>query len=190
MFFHLGHISFSQCTCYIVRGGALGIHWAGGQPMSLHCGTVCRGRGQRGNIATCAALSQLSDTSPTTHKQIGAFLCWFPSGWFCVHSKTLWVSPMDSPVRLRVSPTAATPTGFKSQRFWGFISPCWNSGLHGLTHYPVVPPGLSAWKMWGGPVHQPQPHLLGPPATALSHILSILAARLCPSYLSGWIFLL
>ena len=33
-------------------------------------------------------------------------------GGFCVHSKTLWVSPVNSPVRLGVSPTTSTPTGF------------------------------------------------------------------------------
>ena len=38
-------------------------------------------------------------------------------GWVCVHSRTLWVSPMNSPGRLEVSPAAAsTPTGVFSQR--------------------------------------------------------------------------
>ena len=27
---------------------------------------------------------------------------------------------------------------------WGFISPSWNPGLHGLSHSPDVPPSLSA----------------------------------------------
>ena len=38
------------------------------------------------------------------------------SGWTCVHSRTPWVLPTDSPVRLGVSPTTATPTarGFES----------------------------------------------------------------------------
>ena len=36
----------------------------------------------------------------------------------CVHSSTPWVSPMNSPVRLGVSPAAiSTPTGVFSQRF-------------------------------------------------------------------------
>ena len=49
-------------------------------------------------------------------------------GWVCVHSRTLWGSPTNSPVRLGVSPTAAsTPTGFFSQRFWGFIFPALES---------------------------------------------------------------
>ena len=40
-----------------------------------------------------------------------------PGGWICVSSRNLWVSPPNSPVRLGVSPTAAsTPTGVFSQR--------------------------------------------------------------------------
>ena len=34
-----------------------------------------------------------------------------------VHSRTLWVSPTNSPVRSGVSPAITTPTGFLSQRF-------------------------------------------------------------------------
>ena len=33
---------------------------------------------------------------PATHKQIGPFWSWFPGGWVCVHSRTLWVSPVNS----------------------------------------------------------------------------------------------
>ena len=53
---------------------------------------------------------------------------------------------MDSPVGQGVSPTAATPTGFFSQRFWGFISPHWNPELCSLSHSTVVPPSLSTCK--------------------------------------------
>ena len=53
---------------------------------------------------------------------------------------------MNSPVRLGVSPTATTPTGFYNLRFWSFISPCWNTVLHSLFHFPVVSPGLSICK--------------------------------------------
>ena len=88
----------------------------------------------------------VSVTSPTTHKQIGLFWCWFQGGWFCVHSRTPWVSPMNSPVRLGVYLATATPTYFYSQRFWGFLFPHWNPGLCGLSCSPVVPPCLSAHK--------------------------------------------
>ena len=70
-----------------------------------------------------------------------------PSGadsW--VGSRTLWVSPVNSPVRLGASPAISTPTGFFSQRFWGFISLHWNLGLQGLSCSPVVPPSFLAHK--------------------------------------------
>ena len=38
------------------------------------------GRGQRGNNATHLALGQFSITSPSTHKQVGPFWCWFQGG--------------------------------------------------------------------------------------------------------------
>ena len=81
------------------------------------------GRGLRGNSATCSAPSQHSVTSLTTHKQTGPFCCWFPGGWVCVHSRTLWVSPINSAVRLGVSLASATPTGFFSQRFLRLYCP-------------------------------------------------------------------
>ena len=55
---------------------------------------------------------------PLPTNQIGRFWCCFPSGWVCVCSRTLWVSPMNSPVRLGVFPAAAsTPTGVFNQWF-------------------------------------------------------------------------
>ena len=105
----------SPCACYVIRGGALGIH----QGRVTHA-AVCYcmwGRGPRGNNAACLALTLVSVTSLTSHKKIGSFWCWFPGGWVCVHSRTLWVSPMNSPVRLGVSPAVSTPTGVFSQTF-------------------------------------------------------------------------
>ena len=58
-----------------------------------------------------------------------AFWCWFLGGWFCVCSKTSCVLPTDRPVRLGVSPIAATLTGCYNQSLGGFISTCWNPGL-------------------------------------------------------------
>ena len=104
------------------------------------------GRGLRGNNVTRFAVSRLSVTSSTIHKQIGPFWCWFVGGLFCVPSRPLWVSPMNSPVRLGVSPATTVPTDFYSQRFWGFNSLHWNPGLHHLSCSPVVPPSLPACK--------------------------------------------
>ena len=144
--------------------------------MLLPCGTVCSdpsGRGLRGNSATCSALGWLSVTSPATHKQIGPFWCWFLGGWVCACSRTLWVSPINSPVRLGVSPVAtSTPTSVFSQRLWHCISPHWNPWLLGQSCSPVVPPGLSAHKC---ETAQSTSHHLAcpsPPAAALPRVLS------------------
>ena len=129
----------------------------------------------KGNNATCSALGQLSATSPTTHKHIGLFWYWFPRGWVCVCSRTLWVSAMNSPVRLGVSPIAATPTGFYSQRFWGSISPSWNSGFHGLSCSPVVPFSLSAHKC--GTIQ----------STSCHHFHLVLQPPPCPMSSPSWV---
>ena len=66
-YFHLGHIFLTQCSWYIARGGALGVHQDG----ATHIASLCCcmwGRGPRGNSAACLTLGQLSVTSPTTSK--------------------------------------------------------------------------------------------------------------------------
>ena len=76
-----------------------------------------------------------------------ALLVLILGGGDCVRSRTLMVSPRNSPVKLGISPMAAsTPTSVFNQRLWGFISPQWNPGLHSLCNPHVVPPGLSARK--------------------------------------------
>ena len=158
-----------------------------GRGNHIHCVAMLYvEEGLRGNSVTCSALSQFSVISPTSHNQIGPFWCWFLGGWACVRSRTMWVSPMNSPVMLGVSPAAPTPTGFFSQRPWDFISPHWNPGLCILSCSPVVPPGLSACKCG---IAQPASHLLlwsssCSPATSPLHP----AARLHPSYQSGCFF--
>ena len=71
-----------------------------------------------------APLCQISLTPSATHNQIGPLWCLFLGGWACARSRPLWVSPMNSSVRLGVSPTAAsTPTGVFNQRF-DALFPC------------------------------------------------------------------
>ena len=67
------------------------------------------GRGPIGSNGISTTICRISVTPSATHNQIGPLWCCFPSGWVCVHSRTLWVSPTNSPERLGVSP-AATPT--------------------------------------------------------------------------------
>ena len=87
------------------------------------------GIGQRGNKAACLALILLSVTSLLPTSEWHPFSCYpdadSPSGRAFVHCRTIFVhcGPLHWTLeRLTVSPTAANPTGFYSQRFWGFMS--------------------------------------------------------------------
>ena len=162
----------SQCTWYIVRGGALGIQQGGVTHFSVfwHC---MWGRGLRGNNAACSALSQLSITPPATNKQTGPFCWWCPGGRVCVHSRALWSLQWPLLWGWEFFPLSQHPKFLFGQRFWGFISLCWNPGLHGLSHSPVFLPVYLHTNV--GPP--------GPPAAALTWIFSALVAHLHPSYL-------
>ena len=82
------------------------------------------GEGPRGSNGTCSTLCRFSVTAFATHNQIGPFWCCFPGGWACACSRSLWVSPTTSPVRLGASPAAAsTPTGVFTQWFEALF-PC------------------------------------------------------------------
>ena len=151
------------------------------------------GEGLRGSNGANSTLRQISVTPSATHNQSGPLSCWFPSGWACAHSRPLWVSPTNSPVRLGVSPAAAsTPKGVFNQRFEALfplagalgcgvcLAPppfllvylCVNVGSQGLLAAALSAPSNN-------------PPSLGPPTTALPQVLFALAARLRPSYLSG-----
>ena len=127
--------------------------------------------------STCSTLCWISVTPSATHNQIGPLWCWFPSGWACACSRPLWVSPTNSPVRLGVSPAAAsTPTGVFNQRFEALF-PC--TGALGcpvcFTPPPFLPVYLSANV---GPQGLPATTSLGPPAATL---LRVLPCPGCPS---------
>ena len=170
----------SERTCCIVRGGDLG---APGRGKPLPCIVMLYvGEGPRGNNAACSVLCLLSVTFSDSHKQIGPFWCWFPSGRACVCSRTLWVSPRNSPVRLGVSPTAAsTPTGVFSQRFEALFPQAGGLGcadcltpqlfllvyLHSNVGLPSPPAAASmASCCFAHPAPQ-SATLLGPPAATL-----------------------
>ena len=133
------------------------------------------GEGPRGSNGTCSTLCGFSVTSSATYNQIGPFWCWFLSGWARACSRPLWVSPLNSPMRLGVSPAAAsTPTVVFNQRFEALFpgagalgcavccaSPpflpvyvCANVGLQGL-------PATTLWGLlaaaWPVPFHNPLP---------------------------------
>ena len=105
-------------------------------------------------------------------------------GGFVYGSRTLWVSPTNSPLRLGVSSATTNPIGSYSQRFWGYSFLHWNPGLHSLSHSPVVPPGLSKCICATCTL---SPHPLSMPAAispacsiTMPHVLSGLAAVSTP----------
>ena len=131
--------------------------------------------------------------------------------WFCIYSRTMWVSLSNSPVRMGVSPAAAsTPTGVFNQRFEGLF-PC--AGALGCTvcfapplFLPlylcanVGPRGLPATTLWGllaaawpAPFHNPPPRgVRQPPPFCESSPPCCLSLPLLPvwmnvSCLSPWL---
>ena len=86
-----------------------------------------------------------------THNQTGPLWCRFPSGWACAHSRSPWVSPTTSPVRLGVSPAAApTPTGAFNQRFEALFPRAGALGCE-VCFAPRPPPFVRfiCTQMWG-----------------------------------------
>ena len=83
----------------------------------LHCDAVCGGGAKREQWRLLHSPPDFNH-SLCYPQSNWALWCWFPSGWACACSRSLWVSPTTSLVRLGVSPTAAsTPMGVFNQRF-------------------------------------------------------------------------
>ena len=133
-----------------------------GQPTLLCCGTVCGREVTELTMLLAWLLPHFLSLPLLPTSGFCPFMLWFPGGWVCVRSRTPLASLMDSPVRLGVSLAASTPIGFYSRRFWVFSFPHWNPGFCGLSHSPVLPPGLSVW-MCDHSVSQPPPSLSDPP---------------------------
>ena len=118
--FHLGHYLFiyfwSWCFCYF-KGQSL--RCSPGQGNACCCAfTLYMWEGS--NREQWHLLHSLPVFSHSHHypQSNWPFWCCFPSGWVCIRSRTLWVSPTNSPVRLGVSPAAAsTPMGVFNQWF-------------------------------------------------------------------------
>ena len=99
----------------------------------------------------------------------------------CVCSRTLWVSPVNSPVRLGVSPAAtSTPMGVFNQRFEALFPQAGALGCRVCFTPPLFLPVYLCANVG--------PQCL--PAATLPWVLSAPAACLHPSYRSGWMFLL
>ena len=172
-------------ACYISKEQSLRCLGGQGNPC---CCIVMLYMGEGSEREQCHSLhSRLAFSHFHRYPQANwAFLVMISQWVVCVLSRTLWVSPTNSSLRLGVSPAAvSTPIGFYSQRFWDFISLCWNPGLGSLSHSPVVPPSLSTCKCgttWSTSDHLASP---SPPAASLPLLFYTLAACLLPFYRSG-----
>ena len=134
----------------------------GGATHLAALGCCLWGRGPRGNDATCSALCWLSVTSPATHNQIGPFWCCFLSGWVCVRSRPLWVSPTTSPVRLGVSVLPPQPPRVFSIRGLRLYFPALEPWV---AQFALLPPFLPVYLCENVGSQ-------GPPATTFPGVLS------------------
>ena len=99
------------------------------------------------------------------------------------HSRPLWVSPMNSPMRLGVSSAAApTPWVFSISSLRLYF-PALDHGLCCLSCSLVVPLGLSAHER--GTAQSGSHHLIWSTSHRLATSPFHSAAHLCPSYRSG-----
>ena len=145
------------------------------------------GRGPRGSNGACCTLCRISVTPFAIHNQIGPFWCCCLSGCVCVRCRPLWAPPRNSPVRLGVSPAAAsTPTGIFNQKFEALF-PCtgalgcldvnWSTSfcLAGQLQLSCRPAAALP-----APLYNPPPHWVHQPPSPLCP-----AACLRRSYWSG-----
>ena len=83
-----------------------------GQPTWLLCGVVCGEGIREGTMPLAQLWAAFQSLPPLPISQLGPSDADSPGGWVCVYSRTLWLSPTNSPVRLGVSPATPTTTGF------------------------------------------------------------------------------
>ena len=116
------------------------------------------GAGPRASNGTYSTVCRISVTSSATHKHIGPFWCCFPSGWVCVHSRPLWVSPTNSPVKLGVSPAAAaTPHRCFQSEVLRLYLPALKLWVPRSASLPTCSSPFTCTRMWDCPLHQPPP---------------------------------
>ena len=138
-----------------------------GQPNSLHCLAVGEGGVRKGTVP----LSQVSlhfqwlpPLLPHFHPQMnGSFWCWFPSDWDSVYSRILWVSPVDSRVRLGVSAAAATPHRFLQPEVLRLYFPRLEPWVAWSVSLPHCSSQFICMWMWDYLVHQLLPCCLSSP---------------------------
>ena len=148
MFFQMGHFFFFFfCLRAPVSSKGQRLRYTPGQGNPGHYLCCCTwGDGSEREQWCLLSFTNFLSLLPLPTSELSPSGADFPGGWVCVLSRTSWVSPGNSPVRLGLSPTTSTPTRVFNQRFEPFSPLHWNPGLCGLSRFPVVPPSLSAGK--------------------------------------------
>ena len=151
-----------------------------GQSTLLGCRAVCGGGAQEGTIP----LVQLSDSFqslpllPTS--KFGPSGGWFPGGWVCVHSRTLLVSPMNSPEAGSFS-CHHNPNRFLQSELLKLYVPILEPRVARSVSLSSYSSQFIHIQIWAHAVLQPLPCCMSSP-----HLL----ACLYPSYQSRWMSLL
>ena len=104
-------------------------------------------------------------------------LCCFPSGWVCVCSRTQWVSPTNSPVRLGVSPAAASASTGVFNQWFEALFPCAGTLGFEVCHsdHQLLPRWPAAASLASCSFVHPtlqSATSLGPPAATMPRVLS------------------
>ena len=96
------------------------------QPASLLCGCV-RGGLKEGSpgfwVFTWHHFQSLHPLPVCNWRPSSCFPGVSQSGWVCICLKTVWALSVNFPENPEASSAAPTPTGFYSQKLWGFIFP-------------------------------------------------------------------
>ena len=115
LFFHLGLFFFFLVSVHQLCSKRWNLRYSPGRGNPHSCGVMLYvGEGSKREQCHLLLSPLVFSHFPGYPQSNWAFLMLIPGGWVCVRSRPLWVSPVNSPVRLGVSPTSVTPTGFFS----------------------------------------------------------------------------
>ena len=181
LFFHLGHVfCLSWCACCI-KGWSLRCSPGRGNG---HCCTVMLYVGKGSNreqwclLHSLPAFSHFSRFPQSNWAPLVLIPRWVD---LCI-SRPLWVSPTNSPVRLGVSPSAASaPTGVFNQWFEALFP---HAGTVGCAVYGWVHQLLPCCQLQLCPPCSTIRHLAGSASHCLAESPLCPAAHLHPSYRS------
>ena len=143
------------------------------------------GRSPIGGNGACSTPWWILVTPSATHNQIGPFWCCFLCGWVCVCSRPLWVSPMNSPVRLwgcEFLPLPPQPPEVFSISGLRLYFPELEPWVAGSVSSPNCSSPFICMGMWDFLLHQPPPHqpvatLPTPPHSTIHHLAGAASYR-------------